>query len=455
MYEDYFGLNRRPFPPAPEANYYFPAESIENARQNLLRCLERGEGVAMVVGPSGIGKTLLCQVLGEQLRSGMSVVHLCSGRLGSRSALYQSILHGLDRPYRGMDEGELRLALVDYLTDEGDCPKGLALLIDEAHTLPLRLLDEVRMLTNLVCSGKSRVRVLLAGNPILEERFASPKLESFSQRLVARCYLEPFTRAETEQYVPALVDAAGGDSEQLFDNDATVAVHQATEGVPRLINQLCDHALVLAYADGQSTIDAGRIEAAWADLQQLPAPWTGESDAGSPNIIEFGGLEDEAPTFEESASAETTPLEAMSTEDEPDAQVDELERALSELQDTSDTEDDVEPFRPAGTIGPEIELTFDEPHGPFSESYSEEEEIVQPHRGTAVSESGQPAHESPAAETRQEDWPAAEQADNAQADRKLIVIEEETEPDEVPAVPQPSVRRPNQYGRLFAKLRES
>ena len=157
-------------------------------------------GIGMVVGPSGTGKTLLCRMLAEHFKERFKVAMLCSGRLSTRRALLQAIHYELGQPYRGMDEGELRLALVDYLTLGEDCPTGMVLLVDEAHTLPYRLFEEIRMITNLVCNGQPRVRLVLAGGPLLEERLASPKLESFSQRLVARCYLEPLSRTETQKY---------------------------------------------------------------------------------------------------------------------------------------------------------------------------------------------------------------------------------------------------------------
>ncbi len=456
MYEAFFGLNRRPFAPAPEPSRYFPAETIEAARQNLLRCVQRGEGPGLVTGPSGTGKTLLCQVLAEQLRPALAVIHLCSGRLSSRSALYRTILHGLERSYRGMDESELRLALVDYLTSSENQSDGLALLVDEAHTLPLRLLDEIRMLTNLVCSGESRVRIVLAGGPVLEERFASPRLESFTQRLAARCYLEPFSRSETEQYLRAQIDAAGGDAGEFFTAEAAGAVHQATDGVPRLVNQLCDHALLLAWADGDSTVDASKVEAAWADLQQLPAPWTGEeSEGAAPDIIEFGGLEDDSLPCDEPASTESASLELLSTEEEPDIRVEQLERTLSQLENSPTACDDAQPLRPTGTAQPEVEPVFEEPSDPFMERFAEEEEIVQRYPGMTVSETTDPTMTLRATETIHVAPSTTERSDDdgSRAAEELIVIEEEDEPDDRAAQPQLAVARRDKYRRLFAKLR--
>jgi type II secretory pathway predicted ATPase ExeA len=142
MYETFFKFHSRPFIPAPQINAYFPAAIIENARQTLSRLIERAEGPGVVCGPPGTGKTLLCLLLAEQFRERFSVVLLSCGRLKTCQAMFQAILYELGLPYRGMDEGELRLSLVDFLEPKSDGQAGLLLLVDEAHTLPWRLLDE-------------------------------------------------------------------------------------------------------------------------------------------------------------------------------------------------------------------------------------------------------------------------------------------------------------------------
>ena len=378
MYEASFGLRSRPFPAVPRTDRYFPAQAIETARQTLARCIERGEGPGLVIGPAGTGKTLLCQLLAEQFTSTLAVAHLASGGLRTRRGLLQAILFELGQPYRGLDEGELRLALVDYLTTGAVCAQGVLLLVDEAHTLPLRLLEEVRVITNLVVGGQPRVRLVLAGAPVLEERLASPRLESFSQRLAARCYLEALHRSETQAYIEAAIRTAGGSAEKIMAAEACQAVYHATNGVPRLINQVCDHALLLAYAAGEQEVSRARIEEAWGDLQQLPTPWNGEPAAArDQGSIEFGCLEDEPaqaaspPAAAEASLAEEPSVVCVSGAaeaplPEPIERIESIERAL-ELLD--------EDFRPAGSIGPEVEVVFDE-SDPFSEPFEEEEIIV-------------------------------------------------------------------------------
>jgi hypothetical protein len=169
---------------------------------------------------------------------------------------------------------------------------GLLLIIDEAQTLPVRLIEEVRMITNVVVGGESRLRLVLSGNSSLEERLSSPKLESLSQRIAARCYLQPLNYDETAAYTRAQLAVAGGDPDRIMTGDIWSAVYHATGGIPRLINQVCDHALMLAAVARRPALDAAVIEEAWADLQQLPLPWPAKTSPkqAAETVVEFGAL---------------------------------------------------------------------------------------------------------------------------------------------------------------------
>jgi len=406
MYETYFNLTERPFASVPRADHYYPASVIDAARNNIARCIDRGEGVALVVGPSGSGKSLLCQVLAEQFLQRFQVALLASTYLDTRRSLLQAMLYELNRPYRGMDEGELRLSLVDYITLNDDCAGGMLLVVDEAHHLPLRLLDEIRALTNLTRAMQPAVRLVLAGNHVLEERFASPKLESFSQRIAARCYLEAFQREETQAYIWARIMVSGGGApgvpacgsrvaSELFPSESCRMVHKATGGVPRLINQVCDHVLLLAYAAGIKQIEPAHVEEAWADLQQLPTPWSAPvaastSDGTSDSVIEFGGLEEDAAAeispiagkisaasdddrAEETAAEAALAIADTSGDDEESQQLQEIQQLLADVQAE---------FQPAAPEGPEVELVFDAPH-PFEEPFEEEEVIAERYAAAA------------------------------------------------------------------------
>jgi len=287
----------RPFPVHPQVNRYFRAKSIEESREQLVRTISRGEGPGLVVASAGMGKSLLLQALAAQFHEEFDVVLLSCAQLCTRRALLQAILFELELPYRLRDEGEIRLSLLDHLLSTELSPRGLLLLVDEAQSLPLHLLEELRILTNLVQNGEPRVRLVLAGSPSLEESLASPELESFNQRLAARCYLAPLHREETIQYVQAQLAASKVEPESLFAADAWDAIFDATDGVPRLINQLCDRALCLAGRLGKEPIDRAMIQHAWADLQQLPTSWEEETEpmaeTAGEAVVEFGSLVEE------------------------------------------------------------------------------------------------------------------------------------------------------------------
>lgn len=376
MYESFFNLNARPFEVAPKPSRYFPATAIEHARETLSRCVSRAEGPGLLIGPSGTGKTTLCHVLANQFADSFRVAMLAGARLCTRKALLQSILFELQLPYKDMGEGDLRLSLMDYLEPGDNFPNGLLLIVDEADTLPLRLLEEIRIIGNLIRDEKPRVNLVLAGCMRLEERFASPKLESFAQRIAARCYTHPLSVDETASYVRSQISSVAGDPDQLFTRDAFTAIHQASDGIPRLVNQICDHSLIMAAAGGKLQVDAAGIEEAWADLQQLPAPWTplagdDESSESGDSVVEFGDLDggvDQLPvgsTLDLVESPDGHLLKVVSNEDAPNEDV-----AVAE---------------------PEVELGIFGDESPFDESFQDEEVVVD--NVSALSSSATTAYE--------------------------------------------------------------
>jgi type II secretory pathway predicted ATPase ExeA len=341
----------RVFPTHPQVVRYFPAACMESARQRLMRSIERGDGPGVVVGPAGTGKSLLLQVLAAGCRERFDVVLLASAPLCTRRALLQAILFELGLEYHRRDEGPLRLSLLDQLLATDQTAEGLLLLVDEAQALSIQLLEELRVLTNVVRGGVSRVRLVLAGLPALEEKFAGPELESFSQRLTSRCYLGSFTREETAQYVRAQLAASAIEPDELFAADAWSSLYDATDGVPRLVNQLCDRALMLAVEHQLHRIDRALVQAAWADLQQLPVPWDspaedGSSGANEGGVIEFGSLDAEPqPTIVPAdLTAAGRPMPAIEPFDAAPLEATPLAGVESEFVEPTDLDEEDVPF---------------------------------------------------------------------------------------------------------------
>jgi type II secretory pathway predicted ATPase ExeA len=294
MYQSYYQFDARPFPAAPQADFYVPLESWEETLQTVARVIERAEGPALVVGGVGTGKSLLCHLLASHYQNAFQVALLSSTRLCTSRALLQNLLFELGLPYRDCSEGELRFSLLEALSPTPENVHGMLLIVDEAQNLPRRLMEEIRMLTNLVRGGESRVRLVLAGNTRLEEQFAHPRMESFNQRLACRCYLETLTTKETGYYIRTQLQSVNaGQLVDIFDESAIAAIQKLTDGVPRVINQLCDHALLAAAAQQVNRVDQRAIEIAWADLQQLPPTLSDDEPvADSSSVIEFGQLEE-------------------------------------------------------------------------------------------------------------------------------------------------------------------
>ena len=256
---------------APRIDFYHPARDMDAALQALERSVRRGEGIGLVVGSAGTGKSLLLAKLGENLRDDFEVAILSGARICTRRALWQSVLADIGEPYRGLDEGELRINIVERVKGLASTGSGLVILVDEAHTLPTRLLEELRLLTT-VPTPLPAVHVTLVGTSELEEMLGASRMESVAQRIATRHYLEPLDHGETMEYLRTQAKVAGKTWEALFEKGCDNAVYSACDGVPRLMNQLCDQSLVIASEDGREMASAADIAAAWKDIQRLPPP---------------------------------------------------------------------------------------------------------------------------------------------------------------------------------------
>ncbi len=289
----------RPFPAIAVWQRYLGIGPIEEARQKLSRMINRGESLGVVMGPPGTGKTLLCHKLASLFRQSHEIVVLGDIRVTSRMGLIQQVLFHLGQPHHGQDEDSLHLALAHTLTKASGSLRSLLLIIDEAQMLSHDLLDEVRMLTNLVRAGRPVVQTLLVGGPQLEESLAAPQAESLVQRIAVRCYLHPLNHGETAEYIRTAL------GQLPIDDQAIASVHRASGGIPRLINQLMDRAIEVAQQRRPQSVTDACVQLAWAELQQLPSPVLEAEIRQQTHAIEFAELDGEAFDFEN----ESTPWE--------------------------------------------------------------------------------------------------------------------------------------------------
>lgn len=462
MYEDFFGMSHRPFPSVPSLVGYLESGSQAEATETILRCVRRDEGVATLISPPGLGKTTLAMRLQNELEGEFDVVRLNSGHCGSRRALLQAISYELGLPHRGLEEGELRIQLAEYVERlDGRRVLGVVILADEADLMPIRLLEELRLLTNFTHKERSRVSVVLMGNLSLEERLSSPYLSSFNQRIGARTYLQPMTSAESAQYIRQQMRQAGI-KRPVFDDGALQAIFARTQGVPRLTNQLCDHTLLLASLGGVRTLDGNDIEESWADFQRLPAPKRQiRTDAAhsSDSMIEFGSLDD-------SGSEAGDYPSVVRFEDRPAAH----------SQEAAEQKE----FEPIAEQEPEIELVFQNATNPFAEPFDKEEVVIDRYSSLGDREVAgirrvvsprnseiaaflvgsddqhaevdvvQPEYANSDNMVVSRDYTTAETGFSQADDRDIIVIDEEAKQPEHPKMPAPRRRT---YRQLFSQLR--
>jgi type II secretory pathway predicted ATPase ExeA len=290
MYEKRFGLARRPFPATPDSDRYYAATGHEIALAALLRALADDEGIALLTGVPGTGKTLIGQVILDRLPEGTPTAFITNGHVSDRTGLLQAILYDLRLPYADRGEQVLRLRLTEQLLKSCEAGARTVLIIDEAHHLSSDLLEELRLLTNLEAGSRKALQVILIAQPAILETLMQPALVALQQRLAVRASLEPFGMAEAGDYLQHHVRQAGADPSTLLDESAMEVLVRGCGGVPRRLNQAAHQALVLADAadlpcvDAEAALEALTLLGLAADEAELEEP----SVAGSIASFEIG-----------------------------------------------------------------------------------------------------------------------------------------------------------------------
>jgi type II secretory pathway predicted ATPase ExeA len=266
MLTTHFGLRSRPFRTGPDGDAYYPATSHEQAFAKLDAALCADEGLILLTGSAGVGKTLVLHRVLSRHETGRSVVLLTNTHCASRADLLQAILFDLGLTYQGLSEQELRLKLTDHLLTTFRAGQPTLLLIDEAQHLSVGQLEELRLLGNLESSEGKALQVLLCSLPSLRDTVQLPGLASLRQRLAVQAHIAALDVHEAVDYLLHQVRIVGGRPERLFTAEALELCACATQGVPRVLNQVAYAALHLAYAAGVMQVDAELLLEALADL---------------------------------------------------------------------------------------------------------------------------------------------------------------------------------------------
>ena len=266
MYAAYFGLTERPFSLAPDPRYLYLSEAHREALAHLLYGIGEGGSFVQLTGEVGTGKTTVCRALLEQLPPDVDVAMIFNPRLTSVELL-AAVCDELRVPYAAGTTSLKVLvdALSQALLDAHARRRRTVLIIDEAQNLSARVLEEVRLLTNLETTTQKLLQVVLIGQPELADLLSRRNLRQLSQRVTARYHLRPFSEAESHRYVQHRMEVAG-QKQPIFTRQAMHAAHRLSRGIPRLLNTICDRALLGAYATGQTRVKESVVRRAAREI---------------------------------------------------------------------------------------------------------------------------------------------------------------------------------------------
>ncbi len=271
MYTAFYGLREKPFALSPDPRFLYLAGSHREALAHLLYGIEQGEGFISITGEVGTGKTTLCRTLLERLDGDTELAFLFNP---SRTALelLQSICAEFGLPAEGLTRRTLMSQLNSFLVAKKREGRRVLLIIDEAQTLSENTLEQVRLLSNLETSREKLIQILLLGQPELDRKLDGRGLRQLRQRISVRWQLDPLSAHETRAYVRHRLSVAAGEPKDLFSDAALREVHRRTGGIPRLVNQLCDRALLAGYAARAATIGPRLIRAAAKEIPDAQRP---------------------------------------------------------------------------------------------------------------------------------------------------------------------------------------
>jgi len=255
MYKKYFGLKETPFSIAPDPRYLYMSGQHREALAHLLYGVNSDGGFVLLTGEVGTGKTTVCRCLLEQMPANCDVAFIFNPKLTVKELL-STICDELRIKYpQGTGSIKVFIDLINaYLLDAHAKGRKAVLIIDEAQRLSLEVLEQIRLLTNLETNQRKLLQVILLGQPELKTMLARPNLKQLSQRIIARYHLGPLSRMEVGSYVSHRLSIAGLNG-QVFPDSTLAELYRLSGGIPRLINVLCDRALLGTYAQGRRSVN--------------------------------------------------------------------------------------------------------------------------------------------------------------------------------------------------------
>jgi general secretion pathway protein A len=256
MYRKYFGLKEAPFSIAPDPHYFYISEGHREALAHLIYGINSEGGFILLTGEVGTGKTTVCRCLLEQVPENCEIAFILNPTLSSVELL-AAICDELRISYPRGNETikDLVARIYDFLLHIHETSRRAILIIEEAQNLSIEVLEQIRLLTNLETSQRKLLQIIMLGQPELRKTLSKPQLRQLSQRITARYHLGPLGKHEIGPYVKHRLAVAGLVHSNLFPPPVINMLYSLTGGIPRIINVICDRALLGAYTEGKTRID--------------------------------------------------------------------------------------------------------------------------------------------------------------------------------------------------------
>ncbi len=265
MYLEFFGLRESPFAATPDPSYLYLSKKHREALSHMLYGIRERKGFVEITGEIGTGKTTLCKALLRQLDPAAKTAFILQPNLSDLQLLQRAVQDFGLNPARTH-----RLALLDelnrFLLDQMRLGNPVVLLIDEAQLLSLRLLEQVRLLSNFETDKQKLIQIILVGQPQLRDKLASPSLEQLRQRIAVRYHISPLDLDEVRTYVQHRMQVAGSNGLPEWTEGGLEEVFRASRGVPRLINVICDRALLACYVLRVTSVTRDVVQRSYQEL---------------------------------------------------------------------------------------------------------------------------------------------------------------------------------------------
>jgi len=266
MYLDFFKLKEAPFNITPDPHYLFMSRQHREAHNHVMYGIRERKGFIQLTGEIGSGKTTLCRAVLAELGQNVQTALILNPCL-TEAQLIRAILQDFGLKTTGKDMLTLIQTLNTFLLAKMEAKENVALLIDESQNLSLKLMEQIRLLSNLETTHQKLIQIVLIGQPELADKLNDASLRQLRQRITVRYHLGPLDESEIGAYVTHRLKTAGAGERLVFESKALHLAHRYSGGIPRLINAICDNALLAGYVSGTWVIDGKCMKRAIVQLE--------------------------------------------------------------------------------------------------------------------------------------------------------------------------------------------